>query len=498
MIEHEASRDPVADRPAYVNLADLLSRQAATQPDVEAAVQPRPERRSLSWAALDEQVTAVARGLVGRGLVAGHRIGLVGANSLEFVIGYLAALRAGLVAVPVDPDLEATERNAALRHCGVAVVLAANGLDDLDGPTIPLTVAGLSTLAGSGSEPVIAPRDPEALSALVYTAGSTGDPKAVMLSHRALIAHAEHTYALDFVGPQTTVLGLLPFFGVFGLNAVLGGWLRSGARLVVLDGFDGFFDVVHREEVTNLPVAPAVLYRIRQDGRAATHLTSVITVVCGGAALPEALRDEFAALTRLRVDLGYGLTEAAAGVSTTVGGPLLGHGHVGRPLPGVEVRINNGEDGEPGEIAIRGANLFSGYWPDGSGGPDPDGWFATGDIGYLRDGELFLVDRALELISVNGFPVYPAEVEDAILELPGVESVAVLGRPDPRTGSSQVVAFVTGPSLTREAVAAHCANRLAKFKRPTTIAVVDALPRGTTGQVQKGRLRGTLATEDAP
>ena len=281
----------------------------------------------------------------------------------------------------------------------------------------------------------------------MYTAGSTGDPKAVMLSHRALIAHAEHTYALDFVGPQTTVLGLLPFFGAFGLNAVLGGWLRSGARLVVLDGFDGFFDVVHREEVTNLPAAPALLYRIRHDDRAATHLTSVTTVVCGGAALPEALRDEFAALTRLRVDLGYGLTEAAAGVSTTVGGPILGHGHVGRPLPGVEVRIDNGEDGEPGEIAIRGANLFSGYWPDGSGGPGPDGWFATGDIGYLRDGELFLVDRALELISVNGFPVYPAEVEDAILELPGVESVAVLGRPDPRTGS-QVVAFVTGPSLT--------------------------------------------------
>ena len=122
----------------------------------------------------------------------------------------------------------------------------------------------MSTLAEPGSRPVTSPRDPEALAALVHTAGSTGEPKAVMLSHRALLAHAEHTDALDFVGPQTTVLGLLPFFGVFGLNAVLGGWLRSGARLVIMDGFDGFFDVVHGEEVTNLPAAPALLYRIRQ------------------------------------------------------------------------------------------------------------------------------------------------------------------------------------------------------------------------------------------
>ena len=302
---------------------------------------------------------------------------------------------------------------------------------------------------------------------------------------------------MDFVGPQTTVLGLLPFFGVFGLNAVLGGWLRSGARLVIMDGFDGFF------EWSTARRSPTCRPRRRcstgsgSDDRSATHLTSLTTVVCGGAALPEDLREEFAAQTRVRVDLGYGLTEAAPGVSTTVGGRVLGHGHVGRPLPGVEVRIGRGEDGdEPGEIAVRGANLFSGYWPDGSGGPDPDGWFGTGDIGYLRDGELFLVDRAQELISVNGFPVYPAEVEEAILELPGVESVAVLGRADPRTGS-QVVAFVTGQELTEEAVAAHCAGRLAKFKRPTTIAVVDALPRGTTGQVQKGRLRGTLAAEEA-
>jgi len=186
------------------------------------------------------------------------------------------------------------------------------------------------------------------------------------------------------------------------------------------------------------------------------------------------------------------LTEAGPGVSATLGGPLLGHGHVGRPLPGVEVRIGNGsEPGEPGEIFIRGDNLFSGYWPSGKGGPDAGGWFGTGDVGYLSRSDLFLVDRSRELIIVNGFNVYPAEVEQAIAELPEVESVAVVGRPDLRTGE-QVVAFVTGSAITVDAVEAHCAVRLAKFKRPRLVRIVEELPRGATGKVQKGVLRHSL------
>jgi long-chain acyl-CoA synthetase len=154
------------------------------------------------------------------------------------------------------------------------------------------------------------------------------------------------------------------------------------------------------------------------------------------------------------------------------------------------VRIGDGtEPTEPGEIWIRGDNLFSGYWPDGHDGPGKLGWFPTGDIGYLVDGELFLVDRARELIIVNGFNVYPAEVEGAIAELPGVESVAVVGRPHRRTGE-QVVAFVTGPDVSVEMINEYCTDRLAKFKRPSLVRVVDELPRGVTGKVRKGVLRG--------
>ena len=223
-------------------------------------------------------------------------------------------------------------------------------------------------------------------------------------------------------------------------------------------------------------------------------LRSVTTVVSGAAPLAVDLREQFTGRTGLRVEQGYGLTEEAPGVSATLGGQLLGTGHVGRPLPGVEVRIGDGtEPTEPGEIWIRGDNLFSGYWPDGDGGPGELGWFPTGDIGYLLDGELFLVDRARELIIVNGFNVYPAEVEEVIAELSGVESVAVVGRPHRRTGE-QVVAFVSGAGLSVEAINEHCADRLAKFKRPSQVQVVDELPRGVAGKVKKGVLRDMLWT----
>jgi len=237
-----------------------------------------------------------------------------------------------------------------------------------------------------------------------------------------------------------------------------------------------------------------MLARILDDERAIANLDSVTTVVSGAAPLAIDLRDQFTARTGLRVDQGYGLTEAAPGVTATFDADVLGHGHVGRPLPGVEIRIGDGsEPNEPEEVWVRGANVFSGYWPDGRGGPDQDGWIATGDLGYLIDGELFLVDRSRELIIVNGFNVYPAEVEEAIAELPEVNSVAVVGRPHWRTGE-QVVAFVTGPGLGVAAINEHCASRLAKFKRPSSIWVVDQLPRGITGKVRKGVLRGMSQT----
>jgi long-chain acyl-CoA synthetase len=198
------------------------------------------------------------------------------------------------------------------------------------------------------------------------------------------------------------------------------------------------------------------------------------------------------------VHQGYGLTEAAPVVTSTLCSQQLQSRSVGAALPGIGLRLVDprgrtpvGED--PGEIQISGPNLFSGYWPDGSGGPDADGWWSTGDVGFLdATGDLFLVDRLKELVIVSGFNVYPVEVEDVIREVDGVAEAAVIGVDDELTGEA-VVAYVRAPgadpATIGEAVAAHCERRLARFKRPSRVEVVDELPLTGTGKVQKGRLR---------
>jgi long-chain acyl-CoA synthetase len=171
---------------------------------------------------------------------------------------------------------------------------------------------------------------------------------------------------------------------------------------------------------------------------------------------------------------------------------------VGTALPGVEVRLvddhgRTPERGDPGQVSIRGANLFSGYWPDGDDAPDADGWWATGDVGFLGpDGQLFLVDRIKDLVIVSGFSVYPTEIEDVVAEVPGVREVAVIGVPDEDTGEA-VVAYVVAPDqdpgTVEAAVRARCVVRLARFKQPHRVEVVDALPHTVTGKVRKGSLR---------
>jgi len=496
-----APGDP-RDASTAVNLTDLAAGWALAAPASVALVDVTGPRRELTWAELDARVDAVAAGLTSSGLLAGHRLALLGRNSAAFVVAYLAALRAGVVAVPLNPQSTPAELAVLLADSGARVLFAdpalAGAAAAVAGVTIsPLGEDLLDALARPGA-PVGSPRDAETLAVLLYTAGTSGQPKAAMLSHRALLGHVEHVAGLGLLTETTTVLASLPLFHVFGLNAVLGSWLRSGARLVVLDGYaEDFCAVLRREQVTFLPLAPPTLHRMLADPGLDDSVATLQTVISGAAPLPESLAAEFTARTGLRVDQGYGLTEAAPGVSITFGSAAGGQGYVGQVLPGVEVRIGDGsEPTEPEEIFVRGDNLFSGYWPDGAGGPDGDGWFRTGDIGYLEAGGLHLVDRARELVIVHGFNVYPAEVEQVVLQLPSVEAVAVVGRPDVRSGE-QVVAFVVAaaeadPVGLRHQVEEHCAERLARFKRPAVVSVVPELPRGATGKVRKGVLRAMV------
>ncbi|MFT4166815.1 MAG: class I adenylate-forming enzyme family protein [Microlunatus sp.] len=488
------------------NVSELVTVHAGRQPDHVALVEPGVAART--WAQLDAVVGQVGAGLAARGLVAGQRIGLDGPNSIAWVVAYLAALRAGLVVVPTDPEDPIPDRDDLLSECGVRALFTTR--TPVAGGQVSsweLSEGGLASLRAA-HVPVATPRDPESLAVLACTLGSSGDRKIVMLSHRALLANLEQLSDAESVSADGVIAGVLPFCRVYGLNAVLGSSLAAGAQLVIPDPSTwDLAAIVESEQVDQLPITPGLLYRLAHDEIAIERLRGVRRVIVAGAALPIQLSNRFTELTGVQVERAYGLTEAAPAVSSTVGTKVLGPFHVGRPLPGVEVRIDaalssdSGDASEPGEILIRGANLFSGYWPDGRGGPDADGWFATGDLGYLSDGELFLVDRSREVVTIRGFRVYPSEVEQLIRQLPGVEAAVVVSRPvvagDTGSSGGGLVVFVTGDSVTHEQVSEFIQTRLPVFKRPQEVRIVDRLPLGMTGVVQRAQLRRQLARESA-
>jgi len=527
-----------ATSPAMHDLADLASEAAAESPEKLAVVEAGG--RSLTWAQLDDEVGRVATGLVDAGLVAGYRVLLAVGNRIEFVTTYLGILRAQLVAVPVNPRSTAGELARMIADSGSRVVVAdadtaavvreavalvggavdgepTGEIDDLDADLVARAVKprmvvidgeprpgehAYDELRANAARAIPQIQDPEKLAALLYTSGTSGRPRAAMLTHRALLANIDQVAQVQppMIHGDDVVLGVLPLFHVYGLNAVLGGVLRHRAKLVLTDRFDpqGTLDLIEDEACSVVPVAPPVFAYWLPDEHLAERLGPVRMMLSGSAPLSPELIDRFTERTGVAVHQGYGLTEASPVVTSTLCSRELQSRSVGAALPGIGIRLVDergrppaGED--PGEIQISGANLFSGYWPDGSGGPDPDGWWATGDVGFLdASGDLFLVDRLKELVIVSGFNVYPIEVEDVIREVEGVTGAAVIGVEDETTGEA-VVAYVRAPgadpATMGEAVRAHCERRLARFKQPSRIEVVDDLPLTGTGKVQKGRLR---------
>lgn len=508
-----------------VNLADLVRQAAKDAPERAALI---AGDRRVTWSELDRAVDALAAGLAARGVVAGHRVAVALPNGVDLVTAMFATVRAGLVVVPLNPESPAAEYVRALEHVRPRLVLAGAGSVD----AVRSAVATLSSTDGDGPQPVVVavdapaaagelayaslpgsgpaavpPRDPEALAALLFTSGTSSAPRAAMLTHRALLANVAQMAAIQppAMRSDDVVLGLLPLFHVFGLS-LLALCARAGATMVLAGRFDpeATLDLVASEKVTNIPVAPPVFVAWQSRPDLAARLASVRLLLSGAAPLPITVADAIKASSGLMVHEGYGLTEAAPGVTSTLCSAAPKAGSVGAPLPGVEVRVQvdpgaDAEDAdEPGEILVRGANLFSGYWPDGVDGPSSDGWLATGDVGYVdADGDLYLVDRLKELVLVSGFNVYPREVEDVIASFPGVASVAVIGVPDERTGES-VKAYVVpaaGASVTSEDVLAFARDRLARFKCPAAVTIVEELPRSVAGKIAKARLR--LAEREA-
>ncbi len=512
-----------------VNVSEYLRASAERGGDRVALVEHRDGRHEMTWRELDAAADSVARGLSGRGLVAGHRVALIMSNRIDLVVAYFGILRGGMVAVPMNPRSSEREIGRMLVDSKAHVVMCDEvGITQLrrtsdgkDGLTVIVRGTKANShevafddfvAAATGAGPA-APRDPESLAVLLYTSGTSGNPRAAMLPHRAIIANLEQVARID-PQPMTAddvVLGLLPFFHVYGLNAILGQAVKQGAKVVLVDGFDpdGLLDLIEREGITHLPIAPPVIAAWAGRDNLAIKLAGVERIMSGAAALDPDLAQSFEASAAKAVDQGYGLTETAPVISTTWGSVRgLGEGpkpgSVGRPLPGIELRIvesdrSDAATGDPAEIWVRGENVFTGYWPDGADGPDADGWYATGDIGFLDDvGDLTLVDRLRELVIVSGFNVYPSEVEEIVAEMPAVGQVAVVGIPDEETGEAVLMFVVpaTEPHGDLETmIRAHCEERLARFKWPHKIVIVEGLPHSATGKVAKGRLRALARSE---
>jgi long-chain acyl-CoA synthetase len=528
---HSPTHRPEERTQAHV--ADLVTRAAARVPN-HAAIVDVTSGITLTWAELDGAVSAEAARLRDAGVAAGDRVLVRLGNGAGFCVAVLGALRAGAVAVPFGPIGVARELRVVLTDCSPAVVVAAEGDE-----TARTCAAGTSAqviappdLGARAEAPLSGPGGGEDIALLVYTSGTTGSPRGVRLSHRALLANREQTAALRPapVIPVDRVLLSLPLFHIFGLAA---GFLQvcwAGATVVLVERFEPahIAEVLVEHRVSGLAGVPSMFRALLDlppdELRAATAGVRLCT--SGGAPLPAAWFADFRAATGLTIVEGYGLTEAGPVLTTTAIDGGGKPGSVGRPLPGVELRLVDKEgvplDSAPGPdaegvddpddldgdldldgdvfdahdtgmVAVRGPNLFSGYWPDGEGGPDDEGWFRTADVGFLdADGDLHLVDRSSDVVIVNGFNVYPREVEQVLVELPGVAEGAVVGVPEDRTGEAvkAVLVLAPGAELTEEDVRAHCLERLARFKVPTVIEFADALPRTPTGKVARRQLAG--------
>lgn len=513
-----------------VNLSDFLRQAAEQDPDGVALVEPWAER-TITWAQFDEWADTVSRTLAGYGLVAGQRVALVMANGIDLAVAYFGVLRGGLVAVPLNPRSTAREIARVVADCQPKLIVAdATSIESVRTAQISDTQIVTHRAAVEAGEirfgdllekadtaAPIAPRDPETTAVVLYTSGSTGLPRGVILSHRALIANVEQIASLPepLVGPGDVVLGLLPLFHIYGLNSVLTLAVQSRATVVLVDNFDPVVTLrtIVEHQVTSLPVAPPVIAAWAGLPELRESLAGVRLVISGASPLDPDLAELFYESSGHYVEQGYGLTEAAPVISTTVtktrdAGIAPTPYSVGHPLPGIEFELRDSAGqlatpDDPAQVWVKGDNLFSGYWPDGVDGPGADGWYGTGDVGMLvNDGELAIVDRLRELVIVSGFNVYPSEVEDVIGGLDEVDQVAVVGTPDEKTGEA-VVAFVVARATNDfdeaalgELILDHCRKNLARFKVPSHVVVADGLPHSPTGKIAKGRLRALSRRDD--
>ena len=473
---------------------------------------------TTTYRELDERSEQLAAGLLDRGLSRGDRVATLTTNSPEHVVVFWACAKAGLILLPLNWRLTAPELAYQLddaepglllvqpRHAELAVQALA--LEHADPHVAELSTGGLDGLSAPGDAVASEAADDDGL-LLIYTSGTTGRPKGALLTH----ANTFWTnLSLDLTAPlrdDDVVLQILPQFHVGGWNvqAVQAWW--KGATVVLEEGFDAarVLDLVPTKGVTAMMGVPAnYLFLAEQPGFEAADLSSLRLAIVGGAPMPEALLRTWQQ-RGVAIAQGYGLTEAAPNVLCLPPEDATRRiGFAGKPYLHVEVALRDVATGRTllgsgeGEILVRGPNVFAGYWrnAEATQAAVVDGWLATGDIAE-RDAEGYyrICDRTKDMLISGGENVYPAEVESVLHEHDAVTEAAVIGVPDERWGEVGLAVVALRRDVPEDELLAHCRERLAAYKVPKHVRVVDALPRSSMEKVRKDQLRERYAPEVA-
>jgi long-chain acyl-CoA synthetase len=487
------------------NLASILTQSAERHGDRTAV---KLDDLELSYSLLDGASAHMAGVLRDKGVQPGDRVGIMLPNVPYFPVVYYGVLRAGGVVVPMNVLLKGREVRYYLEDSGAKLVFAWHGFAEAAeqgageaGAECVLVEPGQFEQLVGAAEPVraLAERDAEDTAVILYTSGTTGQPKGAELTHSNLHRNCTVSGALFDISEDDVALGALPLFHSFGQTCAMNACVAKGAMLTMLPRFDPreALEIVQSDGVTIFMGVPTMYNAILHTEDRKRHDTSSLRVcVSGGSAMPEELMRQFEDAFDCIILEGYGLSESSPVASFNHADRERKPGSIGTPIEGVEMTVvdDDGADvpqGEIGEIVIRGHNVMKGYWerPDATEEAiTDDGWFHTGDMARIdEDGYFFIVDRKKELIIRGGYNVYPREIEEVLYEHPAIQEAAVLGVPDDKLGEEVGAAVVLrkGESLDAGELKAFVKEQVASYKYPRRVWFVEELPKGPTGKVLK-------------
>lgn len=492
-----------------MNLAKNLERSAfyfGNRPAVSES------GRETSYAELNDRANRVATALLRTGIKAGEHVGLFLPNSADWLSFYFGALKAGVVAVTYSSMLKKEEMSLLMGHSRPRILLAA---EERLAETEELKRAGIvekiicpggdvsfeEFVAEGSSSFEAVDRERTDTAAILYTGGTTGTPKGVMLSHENINAAIYTVVFNERSTEKDRALCFLPFNHVFGQMHIMNATILSAGCLEMLPGFDQdkVLDAMKKGRVTKLFAVPTVYVRLLTLDRLKERLGPVRYCFSAAASMAAETVRQWKERTGLAIYEGYGMTEAAPTVTYN---HYYRHviGSIGTEVPGVEIQLrdesgNQVERGQKGEICVRGPNIMKGYLdnPEGTAAAFWErGWFRSGDVGQVdEDGYYYIVDRIKDMIITGGENVYPKEVEEVIYKRPEVQECAVIGLPDKEWGE-RVTAYIIpkpGERIDEKALKAFLKEHLSPFKVPKEFFVVDDLPRTPAGKIQKRDLR---------